>query len=141
MSIFAKIFALILAVLAFFGCSKIHPAPTPKPNSYDTDGNTVEFRFDANPSTGFEWKAEIDGNCIVFTDSKYISDKNPGNMVGVGGLQYFYFAAVSAGTATITFTYYRPFEDMGNDRVFVAQISVDENNNISITEFYEKTSE
>lgn len=141
MSVFAKIFAIVMAILAFFGCAKPKPTPAPTPNSYEINGDKVEFCFDANPTTGFEWKAEAEGDCIVLSNSKYVPDKNDGKLSGVGGLQYYCFIANREGTATVTFTYYRSFEEMGYNRVFVAEITVDENNNISVTNFAEKTAD
>ena len=140
MSIFSKIFAIILAVLAFFGCAKPKPDPTPAPapDSYTVDGSKVEFCFDSNPTTGFNWKYELSGNCIVLTNSKYVPDNNDRKLSGVGGLQYYDFTAVHQGTAKVTFTYIRDFEPDGYKRVFVAEISVDENNNITVTDFSEK---
>lgn len=138
MTFFAKIITLILAVLAFFGCAKPQPKPTPQPNTYTVNGDKVEFCFDSNPTTGFEWNEIHDGDCISLSNSRYVPDKTDKMLSGVGGLQYYEFTALHQGTATVTFTYIRDFEPDGYKRVFVAEISVDESNNITVTDFSEQ---
>ncbi len=131
-----KIIALIMSILAFLGLTK--PVVEIDPDSYKIDGNTVEFCFDSNPTTGYGWTAEIDGDCVVLTKDEYVQDKvndGPVAIAGVGGKQYYVFTAVKEGTATVTFTYARSWEQNDDDRVITAQIAVSADKTIEVKTF------
>ncbi|MBQ6163126.1 MAG: protease inhibitor I42 family protein [Clostridia bacterium] len=120
-----KIIALIMSILAFLGLVK--PAAEIDPDTFKVDGSTVEFCFDSNPTTGYDWTAEIDGDCVELTKDEYVQDQvdSPVAIAGIGGRQYYVFTAVKEGTATITFTYARSWEQNDDDRIVTAQITVD----------------
>lgn len=129
-----KIVALIMSILAFFGLTK--PVVEIDPDSYKVDGKTVEFCFDSNPTTGYGWTAEVEGDCVVLTKDEYVQDKvadGPVAIAGVGGKQYYVFTAVKEGAATVTFTYARSWEKTDSDRVIVAQIAVSADLSVGVT--------
>ena len=131
-----KIIALIISILTFFGLTK--PVAEIDPGSYKTDGNTVEFCFESNPTTGYDWTAEIDGDCVVMTKDEYVQDQvadGPVAVAGVGGKQYYVFTAVKQGTATVTFTYARSWEKTDSDRVITAEITVAADKTIEVKTF------
>ncbi len=131
-----KIIALIMSILAFFGLTK--PVAELDPDSFKVDGNTVEFCFDANPTTGYGWTAEIDGDCVVLTKDEYVQDQVGDGSVavaGVGGKQYYVFTAVKEGTATVTFTYARSWEQTDSDRVITAEIAVAADKSVDVKTF------
>ncbi|MBQ6020289.1 MAG: protease inhibitor I42 family protein [Clostridia bacterium] len=131
-----KIIALIMSILAFLGLTK--PVVEIDPDSYKIDGNTVEFCFDSNPTTGYGWTAEIDGDCVELTKDEYVQDKvndGPAAIAGVGGKQYYVFTAVKEGTATVTFTYARSWDQNDDDRVITAQIAVSADKTIEVKTF------
>ena len=74
-----------------------------------------------NPTTGFKWSYIIDifNNCgpdgciFSMTNSEYVKDQAPGNMMGVGGKRYFTFtvedSAVVGSEVYIGFIYCQPW--------------------------------
>lgn len=135
-AVFAKIISFIMSILAFLGLVKPF-TPTAELDNYAVKDGAVEFCLSANATTGYQWNAEILGDCVRLTDSRYVQDDNPGGLVGVGGRQYFEFAAVKAGTATVTFTYSRASVSP-DDKVVTALLTVDADRNITVTAFSTK---
>ena len=134
LAFFQKILAFFLSVLAFLGL--VRPQP-PQTESYTVNGNAVEFRFDANPTTGYGWTAAVDGDCVTLTKDEYVQDPAVPGMAGVGGTQYYSFAAVHAGEATVTFTYARSWETTDADRTVTATIRVAADNTVSVSDYKE----
>lgn len=121
-ALFAKIVSFFMAILAFLGLVK--PVQNAEPNSYTVEGKVVSFCFDANPTTGYNWTAEKEGDCVIMTRDEYKQHESAPNMGGVGGYQYYDFTAVKPGTATVTFTYARSWETTDSDVTYVAVITV-----------------
>jgi predicted secreted protein len=57
----------------------------------------------SNPSTGYYWDPHFDPAMLSLTNSSFISNPNPYNLVGVPGSQVFTFQSLTSGTTTITF--------------------------------------
>ncbi len=121
-ALFAKIISFFMAILAFLGLVK--PVQNAEPNNYTVEGKVVSFCFDSNPTTGYDWTAEKEGDCVIMTRDKYEQKPSEPGMAGVGGYQYYDFTAVKAGTATVTFTYARSWETTDSDITYVAVITV-----------------
>ena len=134
LAVFQKILAFFMSVLAFLGLVK---PVTPQTESYTATGNAVEFRFDSNPTTGYGWTVKIDGDCVTLTKDEYVQDPAVPGMAGVGGTQYYTFAAVHAGEATVTFTYARSWETTDADRTVTATIRVAADNTVSVSDYKE----
>lgn len=132
-AILQKIIAFLLSVLAFFGLTDTGE----KPDAYTEKGRSVEFCLDSNPTTGYNWEAAIDGDCVILTQDKYVQDPAPGGMGGVGGKQYYTFTAVRTGTANVTFTYARSWETTEADRTVTATITVTGDLMVSVTDYKE----
>jgi len=74
-------------------------------------GSSVTVALVANATTGYEWSYRMsDEGILEETDDHYEEDEHPEGMVGVGGTQYFTFAAAGDGEVTVTFTYAQPWE-------------------------------
>lgn len=78
----------------------------------------------SNPSTGYFWIwANQDSNSIVkLVNKKYISDKNPGRKVGVGGKMLFTFKAIKKGTQTIQLKYSRMDNQYGDSKIYYVRV-------------------
>ncbi|MCR5690328.1 MAG: protease inhibitor I42 family protein [Clostridiales bacterium] len=141
-SVLAKIISFIMSILAFLGLVKPAPAPTATLDSYAVKDGVVEYCFSANATTGYAWTAEVEGDCVVLIDSRYVQDDraeiNGVALAGVGGAQYFDFKAVGEGRATITFTYGRSFSGEVA-KVVVSVVTVDADKNVSVYSFSEKS--
>lgn len=127
-----KIIAIFMSILAFFGLVKSTPAD---PVPFKAEGNTVEFCFDSNPTTGYNWTAVLEGDCVALTRDEYVAKQTSPMVAGAGGQQYYTYTAVHEGTATITFTYARSWETTDADRVITAEITVAPDLTVSATVF------
>lgn len=63
----------------------------------------------SNPTTGYGWTVRVSGSGVVSEGSAYQGASAHG-MMGAGGQQIFAFETTHAGSATLTFSYARPFE-------------------------------
>ena len=135
-AIIAKLISWIMAILAFLGLVK--PVQNAEPNNYIVESKGVTFCFDSNPTTGYDWTAVLNGDCVVMTRDEYEQKPSEPGMAGVGGYQYYDFTAVKAGTATVTFTYARSWETTDSDITYVAVITVADDLTVTVTEFSEQ---
>ena len=83
------------------------PDYEPEPDSVP---NAVDLYFPSNPTTGYEWTAEIEDPAVVELDEKYFDDWKPG-VVGAGGVQWYRIRGASEGITSVTFRYARSWED------------------------------
>ena len=116
---------LVVATLFIFGCGT-------NGDKYGKGKNLI-LTFSTNPSTGFDWEYNFDGDAeITFDREDYKSDVS-GDLVGTGGMRTYYFIASKEGTTKLTFTYRRPWEggEIAYDVVY--DLKVDSDLNISCT--------
>lgn len=94
-------------------------------------GEVMSLEFYSNPSTGFSWEYEVDGDAELYLDREDYIDTSEEGIVGAGGKKIFYFVATKEGKSNITFTYKRPWDggEVAYDVVY--EVSVDKNMNIS----------
>lgn len=134
-AIFQRIMAFFMSILAFFGIS--FGGGTTDNNGSDSSATTVveeskvEFGFFSNPSTGYTWVIELDGDSVEKTDERFVSRDTPG-MAGAGGTQYYTFTAVKEGVTTITFKYLRTWEEEEPIETHIAVVRVDGDMNITV---------
>ena len=89
-------------------------------------GETLAITLDSNPSTGYSWQFLPMKRAILQQqgEPEYTPPAQP--LPGAGGQHTFQFAAVGAGTTTLTLVYKRSFEP--NDapaQTFTIQVTVD----------------
>ena len=59
-------------------------------------GDTIVFRLEENPTTGYEWEVEtVRGLILEFIDSTYL--ESPGILMGRGGMRVLRYLAKSPG--------------------------------------------
>jgi predicted secreted protein len=94
-------------------------------------GETFTISLDSNATTGFSWteQAKIaDGNILKQTAHEYIAPRaNDDNkpVVGMSGIEEWWFTAGRTGTTTATMSYSRPWEGGEKDvRTFVLTVIV-----------------
>ena len=133
-----KLIALFSAMLAFLGFAKgiDHNNGTSADTNafYSIHGNSVDFTFTSNPSTGYGWQYNISGDTIILKEEHYESG-NHGNAAGAAGKQHYTFTAVSPGKTSITFVYERSWENNPPFYTYIAKLQVDENLNITVLSF------
>lgn len=132
-AIIARILSLIMALLTFLGFGQ--PKSSLDADTYQVNGRTVTFCFYSNPSTGYAWTAETDGDCVLLTGDEFRQTPGTENLAGAGGKQYYTFKAVKEGTATIVFTYARSWEKTEYDRTVTAVINVDSSLKVTVVQF------
>ena len=131
LNVIKRIIAFFAAILAMLGVGGKN-AQTGRADalSWTVRGKSVVFEIPGNPTTGYAWTAEVDGDAVVPAGSDYRSDAH-GNVGGAGGTYSFTFAAVKAGSARITFTYARAWEDEPL-RTLVVTVVADGELNVSV---------
>ena len=76
-------------------------------------GQTLAIALPSNGSTGYSWSVTgVEGSILTPAQpyGEEITDPHQPGMVGVGGSTHWRLTAARAGTATLTFTYARPWE-------------------------------
>ncbi len=98
------------------GQQKSAPAPTvitDQDNGKDIDlpaGGSLVVRLNSNPSTGYSWAIKGDPSPLRLVKSSTKKNSQTGHAVGAPVMQQFKLTAVSAGMASLTLEYRRPWE-------------------------------
>jgi inhibitor of cysteine peptidase len=84
---------------------------------------TLTVKLGANPTTGYQWgDAQISNQAVISQQSyNYVEPEDTG-MVGAPGTDVWVFDAKAAGSATITFSYSRPWEE--GDATYTLTVNV-----------------
>ena len=86
---------------------------TDQDNGKDIDlpaGGTLVLRLTSNPSTGYSWAIKGDPSPLKLVKSSTKKTGQNGHAVGAPVTQEFRLTAVSAGMASLTLEYRRPWE-------------------------------
>ena len=76
-------------------------------------GDSFIIALESNPTTGFEWMAEIEGDHISYLGKEFVSAHDADtNVVGAGGMEYFTYKAESKGSSDVLFSYARTWESV-----------------------------
>jgi len=86
-------------------------------------GQNFTITLRSNPSTGYHWEPQFDSTTLSLTDSAFVSDPNPHNLVGVPGSQVFTFQGLTKGTTTITFNNVSPAQIITEQTVYAVTVT------------------
>jgi inhibitor of cysteine peptidase len=86
-------------------------------------GQNFTITLRSNPSTGYHWDPHFDRAALSLTNSAYVSDPNPHNLVGVPGSQVFTFQGLAKGTTTITFNNVSPSQSVTEQTVYAVTVT------------------
>jgi predicted secreted protein len=86
-------------------------------------GQNFAITLRSNPSTGYHWEPQFDSTALSLTDSAFVSDPNPHNLVGVPGSQVFTFQGLTKGTTTITFNNVSPAQIITEQTVYAVTVT------------------
>jgi len=86
-------------------------------------GQNFAITLRSNPSTGHHWEPHFDSAALSLTDSVFVSDPNPHNLVGVPGSQVFTFQGLTKGTTTITFDNVSPSQSVTEQTVYAVTVT------------------
>ncbi len=78
----------------------------------DVKDTALTVSLSSNPTTGYEWTYEIEGEAVAYSSDEY-QEPTDSTELGASGTQVYTFAGVEgkAGDVTVTFTYARPSDD------------------------------
>jgi len=74
-------------------------------------GDSFTITLESNPTTGFEWMAEITKGDVSYIKDEFVSAQDA-DIVGAGGIEYFTYKAGEIGESEISFMYARPWESV-----------------------------
>jgi predicted secreted protein len=86
-------------------------------------GQNFTITLRSSPSTGYHWEPQFDSTALSLTDSAFVSDPNPHNLVGVPGSQVFTFQGLTKGTTTITFNNVSPAQIITEQTVYAVTVT------------------
>jgi predicted secreted protein len=86
-------------------------------------GQNFTITLRSNPSTGYHWEPQFESTALSLTDSVFVSDPNPHNLVGVPGSLVFTFQGLAKGTTTITFNNVSPAQIITEQTVYVVTVT------------------
>lgn len=86
---------------------------------------TLTVKLGANPTTGYQWgeNAEISNTAVITQTSYNYNEPEDTEMMGAPGTDVWVFDAKAAGSATITFSYSRSFEE-GTPATYTLTVNV-----------------
>ena len=88
-------------------------------------GESVVVRLESNPSTGYEWGAELSDSSVLSLSGQTFETES--ELAGSPGVEVFTFQAESAGRSTISLAYRRPWEtDVEPEETVSFEVVVDE---------------
>jgi len=119
-------FALMLVIGMTAGCAA-------KASVYGKDdknitvkaGESFVIQLDENPTTGYQWAVTISDESIVKLDKDdYQQQSAESGVVGAGGTRILTFKGLKQGTATVTLSYERSFEENSSVETLKYQVTV-----------------
>lgn len=87
-------------------------------------GKDLTVELQSNPTTGFEWTAEIEGTTVKAVSDSYQQNKSEKATNGAGGIHTFVFQGVGTGDSTITFKYARSWESGSPEKTITMDLTV-----------------
>lgn len=85
-------------------------------------GDEVELVLPGNPSTGYEWvMTEAPPNLQQVGEPEFVPESD---LIGAGGEFHFRFKATEPGTAQLSLSYERPFEEVEPLDAFEIEVTV-----------------
>lgn len=127
-----KTLIYLLAALLLVFCASGASASMAKAE-YE-DGNppcAPQIEVPANPTTGYRWTAVSDDDCVEVFDFGFFPDDNA--LLGAGGSQVFRLNGAQPGSAEVTLTYGRAWEE-APQHTLIYRVIVEEDLNVMIFE-------
>jgi predicted secreted protein len=85
---------------------------------------TLTIRLASNPTTGYEWaEAVISDTGVIKQSGRNFAGPENTKLVGSGGTDVWTFDSLKTGTASITFSYGRPWEG-GEKGTFILTVNI-----------------
>jgi inhibitor of cysteine peptidase len=85
-------------------------------------GEEVELVLPGNPTTGYQWVVtEAPSILEPVGEAEFVAESD---LIGAGGEFHFRFRAIEPGTAQLSLTYERPFEEVEPLDAFEIEVTV-----------------
>jgi inhibitor of cysteine peptidase len=85
-----------------------------------TPGDAIELSLPENPTTGYRWSVQSDGEPVLGLESERF--ERTGSMPGRGGMHHWIFKALAPGSETLELIYTRPWEKVPPARTFTIKV-------------------
>lgn len=96
-------------------------------------GQTLTVTLESNPTTGFRWQVEQDGECFDVREY-YVSEPQTQPLAGAGGWQTFLLTPKQSGAVELRFTYTRPWENSDVEPQFRCELEISEALAVTVTD-------
>lgn len=97
------------------------------------DGKSFSIVLKTNPSTGFDWIIDYEGEGKL-ENYKTEQSTPPVGLAGAGYERAYFFKPTKAGNCKITFTYKRSWENVEPATVLSYTFEIDESSNVKYTD-------
>ncbi|MBR3524081.1 MAG: protease inhibitor I42 family protein [Bacilli bacterium] len=125
---------LLVCTLVLVGCvkkdkkedkKKEKPAPA-------TAGESLDIKLESNPSTGYSWTYELEGDNVVVLTSKYEEGENCEDRDGCPGYEIFTVTATAPGHVNFKLIY--TFAESDDSNALEADYDITIDKDLKITE-------
>lgn len=128
----------VVAAFALTACGGAGNAPEPGKLTLgdygvaEYNGNVMTISLESNPSTGYEWMVDIDGDTAQVTISDFAAAEEDGKepVTGAPGTQLIVVQTSGEGTSTVALTYSRSWEPSDDDAKIAISVTTDKDGNI-----------
>ena len=118
------LFIALAAVLVLSACGQ-----------EDVPPQTVSFKLDSNPSTGFSWQVEQSEE-LFEVKTEYTEEETEEPINGAWGVETITLSPIKAGKTEVTLTYARPWEGGEQGDQLVYTFEIDRNLQVIVTDAY-----
>ena len=112
-----KLMALGLAMLLLAGCAQAFALDETEGVTFTKNANEITVTLIENGSTGYTWALKgLDGqSTLALKEDRTEEIAGTEGLVGAPGKRVWVFTIEQMGTATLTFSYQRPWEEQAID--------------------------
>ena len=124
---------LLVCTLVLVGCSKKDKKENKENDKPAKTGESFNIELESNPSTGYVWTYEVDGDDAIALANRYEEGKDCEDLDGCPGKEIYTVTATAEGNVTFKLIYARPDSGDPYSLEAIYEIKVDKNLKISET--------
>ena len=124
---------LLVCTLVLVGCGKKDKKEDKKKNDTPTvNGESIDIKLESNPSTGYSWTYELEGDDVVVLTSKYEEGENCEDLDGCPGYEIYTVTATAPGHVNFKLVY--SFAESDDPNALEADYDITIDKDLKITE-------
>lgn len=104
-------------------CAAFEATPNATASVEVAAGDMIVVSLCSNPTTGFRWGDPVVSDSAVVEVDSWVYESPASDMMGASGTEHIVLHALSAGTATVSGSYGRPWEG-GEQGVWTVELSI-----------------